>query len=339
MDEIKIEFVADSDNVLWQKYFDLCQEIFRKYYPAGFDPENTLENFREAKQSKASFVRLHEDYIVMEGGVPAAWINITIAGNDFYFGLDVLGDDISERMLKAIVSKVNELMKENSCSESVTYTFREVIMNSFRNAKTPVYDESLISRIDRANMNRSLYENILNNNELNQWKLVCYHDLPDEILPRFIEFINGIIDEISKINPYSVRLYPFTIMSWKEMMENQRNFSNSMSILVLFDVEENIAGLCWVFNNSKLKSTISHNMGLTAVDPKYRRKGIAKFLKAKLYLKLLSENKDFKYITTDTMPWNKYMYRINEEFGFKPHRKGTSFKLTKDFLENYLNLK
>lgn len=112
-----------------------------------------------------------------------------------------------------------------------------------------------------------------------------------------------------------------------------------MSVFILFDIEENIAGLCWIFTNSKYKNTISHNIGLTAVEPKYRGKGIAKFLKAKLYLKLLKENKDFKYITTDTMPWNKYMYRINKEFGFKPFKKGASFKLTEEFIENYLNLK
>jgi hypothetical protein len=54
-------------------------------------------------------------------------------------------------------------------------------------------------------------------------------------------------------------------------------------------------------------------------------------------LKMLKENKDFKYVTTDTSPWNKYMFRINEEFGFKKHRTGCSFKLTKELLNNYLN--
>jgi hypothetical protein len=73
------------------------------------------------------------------------------------------------------------------------------------------------------------------------------------------------------------------------------------------------------------------------VPAKHRGKGIARYLKAKLYLKLLEENKDFKYITTDTMPWNKYMYKINSEFGFKPFRKGCSFRISRDFIKNYIN--
>ena len=48
MDEIKIEFVADSDKILWQQYFDLCQEISRKYYKKGYEPDKTPEEFRES---------------------------------------------------------------------------------------------------------------------------------------------------------------------------------------------------------------------------------------------------------------------------------------------------
>lgn len=224
MDEIKIELVSDSDDLLWQKYFELWQEISRRHYPAGFDPENKLEEFKKVRQNSTPIVRVHENYIVSDGGAPSAWMEMNITGNDFYFGFDVLGDDVSGKMLKAILSKINELMNVYSCSESVTYTFRKVIVNSLKNAEAPVYEEALISRIDRVNMDKSLYESIVNNNELNHWKLEYYQDLPDEFLPQFIEFINGIIDEISKINPYSVRLYAFTLASWKEMTENQRNF-------------------------------------------------------------------------------------------------------------------
>ncbi len=71
----------------------------------------------------------------------------------------------------------------------------------------------------------------------------------------------------------------------------------------------------------------------------HRGKGFAGYLKAKMYLKLLEENSDFTNIETDTMSWNTYMYRINEEFGFKPLKYGCEFKLTKDFVESYLEIK
>lgn len=40
--------------------------------------------------------------------------------------------------------------------------------------------------------------------------------------------------------------------------------------------------------------------------------------------------------TSDTMPWNTYMFRINEEFGFRFQRKGYAFKLTGEFIENFI---
>jgi hypothetical protein len=36
------------------------------------------------------------------------------------------------------------------------------------------------------------------------------------------------------------------------------------------------------------------------------------------------------------MPWNTYMFRINEELGFKPHKEGFEFELTKEQLRKYL---
>ena len=52
-----------------------------------------------------------------------------------------------------------------------------------------------------------------------------------------------------------------------------------------------------------------------------------------MYLKIQEDYPDFEQIFTDTYPWNKYMYRINEEFGFKPFQKGYTFRFTKEYLE------
>lgn len=336
MNEIKIEFVADTDNILWQKYFDLCQEISRKYYKGGYKPDKTPEEFRESFRVNSHNLSVHEDYLVFEKGMPAAWFDISIIGNDLYFGFDVNADEVPNDILYAELSKLSESIQKYSCPEAVNFTFRESIADAFRNINAAVIEEMIISRIERENIDESFYDNIAANSELNNWKIVYYNEIPDSLLPQFIEFTCRIIEELTVLNPYSPKTYPFTMESWKENVER---FGTCLSAYFLFDSDDKIAGLCWAYFYKSSSSTLSHNGGLTAVEPRYRGKGIAKFLKAKLYLKLLEENKDFKYITTDTMPWNKFMFRINEEFGFKPHRKGTSFKLTKDFLENYLNLK
>ncbi len=81
---------------------------------------------------------------------------------------------------------------------------------------------------------------------------------------------------------------------------------------------------------------IDHRGGLTAVGRNYRGEGIAKFLKANMYLKMLELYTDFEYIITDTYPWNKYMYKINEDMGFRPHKKICKFRFSKEFFEELL---
>ena len=84
---------------------------------------------------------------------------------------------------------------------------------------------------------------------------------------------------------------------------------------------------------------IHYDGGLTGVHKNYRGNGFGKYLKAKMFFHLLMNYPDFNIISTDTMQWNKYMYKINEDFGFKHYKTGARFRFTKEFLENYLKNK
>jgi len=86
------------------------------------------------------------------------------------------------------------------------------------------------------------------------------------------------------------------------------------------------------------KHMVDQAGGLTTVGRNYRGKNLAKYLKAKMYLKMLEEYPDFEFIRTDTYPWNRHMYRINEEMGFKPYEKYTEMKFKKSQIEQYLNV-
>lgn len=97
---------------------------------------------------------------------------------------------------------------------------------------------------------------------------------------------------------------------------------------------KNLAAFSSVFVRNKGKA-IDHRGGLTAVGRNYRGEGLAKYLKANMYLKMLELYTDFEYIITDTYPWNKYMYRINEDMGFRPHKKICKFRFSKEFLKNF----
>jgi len=328
MENIRCEMLTESNSELWNQYFDLCQEISRRHYSSGYLHGKTLQQFKEQVLNNSVNLLLHRDYVVLENDKPAAWFDLSNVENDFYFGFDVLYDEVPENIIWILLTKLYEELKESGFNYAVNYTFRETIINAFKRTGAEIIEEMQMSRLERKDMDVSNLKKITGNKELNKLKLEFYEEIPDIHMNRFIEFAQGMISEVGILNPYKPKMYPLTAEVWRN---NLKNFGNKVTAVILFDGDNEIAGLSWVVSYPGYLSTVQHNGGLTAVAPNYRGKGIAKYLKAKMYLKLLKENKDFKYITTDTMPWNKYMYKINEEFGFKTYKRGCSFKLNVDF--------
>jgi hypothetical protein len=108
---------------------------------------------------------------------------------------------------------------------------------------------------------------------------------------------------------------------------------------LLTNDSNDIAAVCSLYTDNDNQRVIRHGGGITGVDAKYRGKSIARYLKSLMYKKMLAEFPDFEYITTDTYPWNTYMYRINEEFGFKSFKHGAEFHIPKATLTEFLNKK
>lgn len=326
--------LTDSDSELWNKYFGLIQEISKRHYSSGNITGKTVQKFKEQIISNSINLSLHRDFVVFENDKPAAWFDLSNVESELYFGFDVLHDEVPENIMRTLLNRLFAELKVSGFNYAVNYTFREPMINAFKRTSAEINEEMQISRLVKEDMNISYYKEIAGNEELNKWNLEFYEEIPDELMDRFIEFSQKMISEIGILNPYKTKMYPLTAEGWKN---NLKNFGYKVIAVFLFSDEKEIAGLSWVISYPESLSTVQHNGGLTAVAPKYRGKGIARYLKAKTYLKLLEENKDFKHVTTDTMPWNKYMYKINEDLGFKSHRKGCSFKLTVDFLKDYLS--
>ncbi len=334
---IEIIPVTNGDEEIWQKYFELSQEISRIHYPGGYRADNTLEKFRKMLEPGASYTA-SGNFIITENSKPSAWLDMAVVGNEFYFGFDLLSENVPEKLLKSVLSKVNELMQEYNFNESEYFSQRETIINAFKDIDAPVSDEMITTRLNRADMNLQMYKDIVNGSELNGWKLECYTEIPADIIDDYINCMNEFSIDISTLNPFKRSYPPYTAETWKEQLESYNVKGMGLLIYILSHSDGKIAGMCSVFTDAYQKQVIRHNGGITGVTAKHRGKGIGKYLKAKMHLKLLEENKEFEYITTDTMPWNKHMFRINEEIGFKPYRKASCFKITREFLQNYINL-
>jgi RimJ/RimL family protein N-acetyltransferase len=77
--------------------------------------------------------------------------------------------------------------------------------------------------------------------------------------------------------------------------------------------------------------------GLTGLLPAYRGQGLAKALKAKLFLLAQACVPSLRYISTTTSPHNARMMHINLEMGFKIEQQTSQVTITPEDVDRFLD--
>jgi mycothiol synthase len=110
------------------------------------------------------------------------------------------------------------------------------------------------------------------------------------------------------------KITPETMREW-ERMTRARGQEHWVAIVI----EESTgasAAFTDIFFDPRVPSVI--HQGGTATVPEHRGKGIGKWIKAQMALRVLAENPEARYIRTDNAGTNAAMLGINVAMGFKP---------------------
>ncbi len=340
--EIKIETIKLNELSAeeWQKYFAMMQGVRRKYYPEIFKPDQTAAEMSKEwfKYYKAYKGKSFEQHAIFCDDVPFGWVGYTLDNSLASFNFEADSDEIRHDLFKVMLGKVNEYMVNHDLKDIYHWTFVDRKIAVLKGINAEIQEEMINTKIDRNEMDPGFYEQIVKSTDIDGYRLMFYEELPEELYDNFTVLMNDILDDYWHLNPVKQNRKSMEKEDWKLRDNSEKLSGAKMQMYMLLTPENEIAAYCSLYVDKNNKEAIRHSGGFTAVARTHRGKGFAKFLKAKLYLMLLDENKDFTYIETDTMPWNTHMYRINEEFGFKPFKYGYEFKLTSDFIKNYLNL-
>jgi hypothetical protein len=165
-----------------------------------------------------------------------------------------------------------------------------------------------------------------------------YENSSEFDLDKFSDLVYPLITELNLLNPEGNVSTEVNNNDVKDMILKNEKSGILSYYYILFNEFNDMIGLSFILINKIDPLRVRYDGGLTGVHKNYRGNGFGRYLKAKMFFHLLEKYPDFKIITTDTMPWNKYMYKINEDFGFKAYKKGAKFRFTKELLENYLKL-
>jgi len=323
-----------------KSHFDMVQRVRKKFNPESFDPDETTEDwkkewykFYEAYKSKS-----FEQYSIFFDEVSIGWIGFMLDSRSASFNFNFDSDKISHTLLRVMLGKVHEYTLKYDIKDIYHWTFEERNIAALKGIEAEIQEEMINTRILRSEMSKDFYNSIVSKTDAAGYRLMFCEELPEELYDNFTSLMYDILDDYRSLNPVEQERKRMEKEDWKLRDNSEKLTGAKMHMYMLMTPENDIAAYCSLYVDKDNKETIRHSGGFTAVARAHRGKGFAGYLKAKMYLKLLEENSDFTNIETDTMPWNTYMYRINEEFGFKPFKYGCEFKLTSDFIKNYLNL-
>jgi hypothetical protein len=327
---------------LWEKYFDFEKAILVKNQSEKKMADSNGQEFKASNLTryKALEALQYMECLLIDRKDVVGRFDAGVDFGILAFGFVTIYDVLQEEILEYILKGVYERMMQLKVTESYYWSFEEDINELLIKIGADKTEELILSCFEKDKANTELFKKWIEVPEHDsRFKIVFYKNLPEDLMNEYVRFVNPVFKDIDSLNPFLDRK-PITItkddlIRWNKMDKVNNNIKY---YYILFNEKEEIAALTCVIINKNNTSIIRYNNGLTAVGREYRGQGLGKYLKAKMFFKLEEDFPEFKFIHTDTMPWNKYMFKINEEFGFKPFKKGAKFRFTKEFLENYLKI-
>ena len=320
MKTVQAEDMTDDE---WKSYAQLDADLNMKFY---VEDSKKVKGWEEIKRNIFSDLELLSGdflrhYVFFENEKASGYLGIRLIGEGAEFVIDAIYETLPDRFMNSVFEIVCKYMQEKNRTQINSYSRRDGVINALIKAGGKIIDRKIYSRIMRKDINVNELKKIINTiSGKIGYKLILYDTIHEDILDRYVDIYNEARADMNQFNPVKPVITKRTKEDVLKKLSWDKGPNDKMYMYMLFD-EEKIAAFCSLFIRAENKHMIDQAGGLTTVGRNYRGQNLARFLKAKIYLKMLEEFPDFEYIRTDTYPWNKFMYRINVEMGFKPYEE------------------
>lgn len=124
--------------------------------------------------------------------------------------------------------------------------------------------------------------------------------------------------------------------SYRKSMQRSRTLGDRFLISITFESTGQISGLTTI-TVRKESPTIIYQ-GMTGVKRKFCGRGLGKWLKADMLLKISKRYPEVTYISTGNANNNAPMLSINNRLGFKMHKHVRAYKFNLEDLINQFNI-
>ncbi|MHA1212657.1 MAG: hypothetical protein ACTSSH_09365, partial [Candidatus Heimdallarchaeota archaeon] len=147
-------------------------------------------------------------------------------------------------------------------------------------------------------------------------KVEVYTSIPDEIIEEFCKVATEIVNQ-QPLGDLEIGEMITTPESFRQQEKMFTDMGRDWITMLAREADGSISGLTDMRYNPGRETMISQ--GLTGVQESYRGRGLGKWLKASMLLKIKNDYPQVKIVSTTNATTNAPMISINDRLGFKVH--------------------
>ncbi len=166
-------------------------------------------------------------------------------------------------------------------------------------------------------------------------KIESYLTIPDSIIEEYCKIYTEVTNQ-QPLGDLDVGAIVFTPESYRHLEKMFADLKRPWITLVTIEPSSRLSGLTEIRYNPNRETFITQLM--TGVQEEYRGRGLGKWLKATMLLKVRDEFPKVKTITTGNANSNAPMLSINDRIGFKPHKETINAQMSIEQLAQYLEI-
>ncbi len=324
-----IDFIPkEADEKLLEAYYDFAETLFRETYPT--DPlvprdlhhkfllmtktgENVIRRLVRSDISGKIIGRLYLMIITKENtgfneNKHSAEVYINVIKNHNY-------DTISQELLK---TAIDEMKKYDYVTTADTCNSLEREWKFWEGLGAKLALEGAQNRLLVEDIDWDMIEKWRHEGhklaEVEHVDLFSFEKCPEEIIQEYTTTYSEII-RLIPLGEFDYIPEPTTPFTRREKEENLRKTGYEWHTLATREKDGEISGLTEITYSKSRPHKVDQE--LTGVKPKYRGRGLGKWIKAEMMVFIKNNFPEIKYISTGNADMNAPMLSINDRMGFK----------------------
>lgn len=330
---------ATADSAFWTRYHEL-----RRLQQQETRPDDPLvpDDLEEQLMKRHDPFRTKHRHEVSRDGVMLSWLYCEVVtpgtpeyeSNKKFFEADIYvrPDHRRQRVATSWLSLLAQLMDRHECTVLNLYAELE----SGREFLTWIGAEPKLTEIENrlklADLDWAMVERWSEEGPLRspQSKLEIYDDhIPEPMWEEFAPQLSALINTVpwEDMDHGDVVVTPDQMREWRSRMEIRGDRQHTV---IVREPDRSISGMTDI-EWAPYRRTIIQQQ-LTAVHPNARGRGLGKWIKAAMLLRIRALYPDAQWVATENAVSNAPMLAINRKLGFKQYRVGTQYQISRERL-------